>query len=116
MHNSIEGQRIESLGERDSVREIRLIEVKPGAVTPAQLLYPRPLQRDAVIVIETVEADNALATFHQATRDVKPDEDGDACNQNAQRSPYRQRHCSHWRGRASAQRNRGNTNQPFIFA
>src|SRR3546814_16094834 len=94
MHNSIEGQRIESLGERDSVREIRLIEVKPGAVTPAQLLYPRPLQRDAVIVIETVEADNALATFHQATRDVKPDEAGDAGNQNAHGSPYRQMPCS----------------------
>ena len=66
-------------GHRRRIGDVDLVELEP---CPAlQLRQPGLLQRDIVIRVQIVDADDPLAAVEQVLRDMKPDKPGAASNQ-----------------------------------
>ena len=75
----------EQLAHRLIVGEIELDEAERRQLL--QLRQPRLLQRDVVVVVEVVEADDLMPAGKQAPGGVKSDEPGGACQQIFHRRP-----------------------------
>jgi hypothetical protein len=77
----------EQLRHSVSVGEVELDELEPSVAL--EHLEPRVLQREVVVLVEVVEADDLVAALEQQLRRMISDESSGTCNQYLQASTYR---------------------------
>ena len=85
MDDAVESFRGKQAVDRCAVGDVDLVERE---VRVLELLQPRELQVDVVVLVEVVEPDDVVAAREQALRDVHADETGGAGDEDLHRSEH----------------------------